>query len=665
MRKILVIMLGVLNLLSSQIYAQEQEVLLDKIVVTPYRYGKELGKVAASVSLITQEDIKNSNAESVLDILRPVPGLVVRDYYGTGTKASLDLRGFGEQGGMNVLVLVDGRKVNEIDLSGVDWTQIPLYQIERIEVMRGGGSVLYGDNAVSGVVNIITKKGQGKPHFEFQNEIGSYDTNKQNLFFSGSKDALSYSFSGSREGTHGYRKNSYYKAEDFASKLTYDIAPEFSLRFSSGFHSSDYGLPGPLSDVNLQTMSRRSSKYADDHAKDKDYYFNIGANREFGDFGNLDLGLSFRRKDVDTFFLSSYPAPFNPTFKNRIDTLGITPKYVLKKNLLGRDNELIAGIDYYRSDFSSDNYNHSDSLQNFTDINKISLGYYLQNEFYLLKNLAFLSGYRYESAKYEFDYHDNSAMNQDIDQDLKPKQKAYKFGLVYDYQKGSSLFLALNRGFRLPAADEYFSVWSTPPVNTNLKPQISRDYEVGIRHSFNPDLKCDLALFRMNLENELYYNPATFTNENYDKTRHDGLELAFDAKIIKNIGFLGNYTYTKSFFRGGAYDKKNIPMVPRHKGSLGLRFLLPKNISLNLSCNYVGERYFINDQANSFSRLNGYLTADLNISYTYKDCALLVGVNNLSDKEYSEFGICNSFTGAKNYYPSPGRNFALKLECKF
>ncbi len=105
--------------------------------------------------------------------------MVVRDVYGTGKTASVDIRGFGETGALNTFVLVDGRRVNEIDLSGVDWTQIPLDQMERIEIVRGSGSVLYGDNAVGGVINIITKKPE-KP-FSAKAEVvgGSYGYHKE------------------------------------------------------------------------------------------------------------------------------------------------------------------------------------------------------------------------------------------------------------------------------------------------------------------------------------------------------------------------------------------------------------------------------------------------------------------------------------------------------
>jgi len=128
---------------SSALFAQDDDVDLNKIVVTPYRYGESLAKTAADVTVVTEEEIEGSNAQNIIDVLRPISGITVRDWYGNGTKATVDIGGFGEQAALNVLVLVDGRRVNNIDLSGVDWSQIPLDRVERIEVVRGGaGSVL-------------------------------------------------------------------------------------------------------------------------------------------------------------------------------------------------------------------------------------------------------------------------------------------------------------------------------------------------------------------------------------------------------------------------------------------------------------------------------------------------------------------------------------------
>ncbi|MFC1838402.1 TonB-dependent receptor plug domain-containing protein, partial [Thermodesulfobacteriota bacterium] len=127
---------------------------MDEVVVTGARFEEEIVKIPANVSVIDEEDITNSNAKNIVEILKYEEGISVRDKLGNGKGAEIDLRGFGETASYNLLVLVDGRRVNEIDLSGIDWTQLPIELIERIEILRGTGSVLYGDNAVGGVINI-------------------------------------------------------------------------------------------------------------------------------------------------------------------------------------------------------------------------------------------------------------------------------------------------------------------------------------------------------------------------------------------------------------------------------------------------------------------------------------------------------------------------------
>lgn len=669
-RKMVRLSFAVLIVIFSQVlvFGQAEDVGLDRIVVTPYRYAEDVGKAASSITVINQQDIRDTNATTVLDAIRSVPGLVVRDYFGNNTRASVDFRGFGEQGGLNVLVLVDGRRVNEVDISGVDWTQVPLNQVERIEVIRGGNSVLYGDNAVSGVINIITRKGKGKPQLEIGAQGGSYDFNAQQVSLSGDKDKFSYWFDSSRNSTGGYRENSYYRSTDFGSRLGYDVSDDLSLCFNSGYRSSIYGLPGALSGQDIEKYGRRHSNFPEDHAKDKDYYFVFGMDKDLEGAGEFTADVSYREKKVYSDFVGANMG-WNPILRSVINTLAFTPRYKLDRKVFDRENTFLLGFDFFRYDYSLNNYDISDILQSASDINKFSFAPYLQDELSISEKLILVGGFRYESVKYEFDYHDSSVFfpSPDVDTDLRANKKAYNGGLVYKYRDESSVYFNINQSFRFPAVDEYFN-WGS--LNTDLKPQTSRDYEVGIKHSFNPSLKLALSLYTMNIENELYYNPiggpfGFGANENYDKTRHEGAEFSFDTKIIKNIDFFGNYSYTKAVFKTGAYDGNDIPMVPRHKGSVGLKLALPKNITLNIFGNYVGKRYFINDQANIFSQLNGYMTADTNISYTYKDFTVTAGVNNIFERDFSEYGVCNSVTGAKNYYPSPERNFKVTVEYKF
>ena len=674
----------VVVLLASRLWAEEPEVRLNKIVVTPYRYAETLNKTAASVTVITPAEIKNSNAQKTVDLLRSILGVTVRDWYGNGTKVAVDMAGFGEQAALNVLVLIDGRRVNDVDLSGVDWSQIPLDQVERIEVIRGGSAaVLYGDNATNGVINIITKKGKGRPEAKLETRYGSYDTNAQKLSLAGGIDnKLSYWLDVGREGTHGYRKNSFSNAQDFASKLKYDFNDALSVHFNSGFRSSTYGMPASLWQAYIDQYGRRYAKLGDDHANNKDYYFVLGAKGGLSDLGNLDLDFSYRKKDTDSY----YPTSKLNTQKNKIDTFGITPKYTLKKSILDHDNKLIAGIDYYRVYFRSDKYNRliDSDWKNSTRINKTSIGYYLQDEFSILEPLVFVGGYRYEAARYAFNYHDFNGWNPDIDKKLQPKQRVFNTGLVYNYQGDSNVFFNCGKSFRFPVVDEFTyndSSWQQQ-LNTNLEPQSAMNYQLGLRHKFSERLNGSFSLFRMYVKNELYYNStggplAGGQNENYDKTVHEGVESSFEVKLLDRLNLFGNYAFTNAYFKDGQYNKNEIPLVPRHKGSVGLRFLLPNNIALNVTGNYVGKRYFLNDQANGYSRLNGYLIADTNISWSHKDLTVTFGINNLFNKEYSEYaGVvvadtwesCSGITwpaGSKFYYPSPERNFIFSAQYKF
>jgi len=338
-------------------WAQEA-VELEKIVITPYRYAEILEKTSSSVSVISQNEIKKSNAQRVIDVLRIVPGLNVRDLYGNGARAAVDIAGFGEHAALNVLVLVDGRRINDADMSGVDWSQIPLEQVERIEVMRGGsGAVLYGENASSGVINIITRKGTGKPKVNLQTGYGSYDANKQRLSIEGGEiDKFSYLFSGMRQATHGYRKNTFNKEKDFASKLECNFNEDLSLHFSSGFHESAFGLPGALFQHHIDEHSRRWARYGDDSVDTRDFYFLLGPRIDLWGNGNFDIDFSYRQKEMDSYFLTSQ---IN-TRKSKIETFSLTPKYTLAHAVLGRDNKLIAGIDYYRALYDSNQYPFDD-----------------------------------------------------------------------------------------------------------------------------------------------------------------------------------------------------------------------------------------------------------------------------------------------------------------
>lgn len=663
-------------LLVSGLFAEESGkdskagVTMKEVVVTGTRFEENVQRIPANITVIDEEDIRNSNARNVPDLLRSEEGLVVRDLLGTGKTAQVDLRGFGESAPYNVLVLVDGRRVNEIDLSGVDWTQIPLENIERIEILRGTGSVLYGDNAVGGVINIITKIPSQELAFSAGADFGSYGRHEERFSISGGQGKFTGSLYGTYESMKGYRENNEYRARDVGGKILFDATDYLTLNFSGAYHSDDYGLPGPLPEAALAT-ARRSALNPLDKAETQDGYLSLGFDLALGLYGNLVTDISLRDRDTK----SEFPDPLFPfVVDGKIRTKGLSTRYILSGSLLDRTNTLVAGADFYRSDQDLKTYSGffspTAALTGTADIERDSLGFYINNDFSVLENLILSLGARAEKVKYDLFQEDLSLFPlAPLEESITERERAYSAGLTYLYSGKSSVFARANRSFRFPLTDELvlfdFGAGKIR-VNSDLQPQTGVHYETGVRHFFTPDLQATVTLFRMDFKNEIFFNPSTFTNENYPETRHQGVEVGARAALFEFLSIYGNYTYKKAVFEGAPFDGNDIPAVPRNQGSVGLRIhdMVP-GFALTLQYNYVGSSFLISDQANAFEKLESYYTMDARVSYAWRHINAYLGVNNLTDREYAQYGVIGGFVPGRFFYPASERNWVAGVQFTF
>ena len=663
-------------LLASVLFAQEvqsdsrSEVVMKEVVVTGTRFEERIERIPANITVIDEEDIRNSNARSVPDLLRSQEGVVVRNLLGNGKTAQVDLRGFGESASSNVLVLVDGRRVNEIDLSGVDWTQIPIENIERIEILRGTGSVLYGDNAVGGVINIITRIPSQELAFSAGADFGSYGLHGERVSVGGGQGRFMGSLYGTYQSTNGYRENNDFRAKDGGGKILFDATDYLTLNFSGAYHSDDYGLPGPLPEAALPT-ARRSSLNLQDRAETKDRYLRFGFDLDIGGYGNLVTDVSLRDRDNK----SEFPDPLFPfVIDSNIQAKGLSSRYIWRGSLFERANTLVAGADLYKSDKDLKTYSGffspTAALTGTADIERDSLGFYISNDFSVLENLILSLGARREKVTYDLFQEDLSLFPlAPLDERITERETAYSAGLTYLYSGKSSLFARANRSFRFPLTDELvlFDFFAGAiRVNSDLKPQTGVHYETGIRHFFTPDLQATMTLFRMDIKNEIFFNPSTFTNENYPETRHQGVEVGARAALFEFLSIYGNYTYKKAVFEGAPFDGNHIPAVPRNQGSVGMRIhdVVP-GFALTAQYNYVGSSHLISDQGNAFEKLESYYTIDARLSYAWRQITAYVGVNNLTDREYSEYGVIGGFVPSPFFYPAAERNWVAGLQFVF
>lgn len=634
---------------------EKKDVSLGEIVITPYSgmEGASVSSLSYSAKVFTQDDIQNTGASVLLDFLKKESSINISDWYGTGVKANVDLMGFGDNASSNLLVLVNGRRINDIDMSGIDWTQIPLDNIERVEVLKGGGVVLYGDNASGGIINIITKSpSSGKLKAGLKMKAGSYSLDDESMSFSGGTDLLSFSSYAEHYSTNGYRNNSHYRSKYVDINMNSKLTDSLALFFEGGHHRYRYGLPGSLYDTDIGSgYTRRDTKYSKDNARMEDDYLNFSLKNTFTDNIKASIDIGFRNKNgVDNLLTWALVTD------KGINSLTLKPQLFVSYDIFGIRNDFVGGGDFYRCDLSADSSSH-------TDIDRSTNAVFLQDTISLNDNLSLNLGSRIDNERFTFDY---TSASSSTDDGVHYNKEAYEGGLNYRFNdKKTNAFLHFSRGFRIPKTDEYLVTWPNAQVNKNLLPQTSKTVSWGLNHSFNKKTDISIDFFIMRLDNEIYYDPLTSANSNYGKTQRRGINFSLDLEPIKTLDLSLGYRFIDAEFKEGSYSGKIIPAVPKSKLNLSLKYKFTEDLSLFVDSLYRGKAYLINDLSNKLDKLDSFWVTNIKFSFKKKNVELFTGINNLFNEIYSEYASTNSSGSVRALYPSPERNFFWGMKVKF
>jgi iron complex outermembrane receptor protein len=511
--------------------------------------------------------------------------------------------------------------------------------------------VLYGDNAAGGVINIITKEGE-KFSAGLDTAVGSFGTFKANGYVSGDvKDKLPFYLSAGTMTSSGYRDNSYTRAQDLGAKVGYYPTSSLKLGLDAGYHKQHTGLPGTLSEADIAGgIPRTGTKTPDDFTNVQDYYLQLLPELSIGGDNLVRMDLSYRKR---TFLSYATFSAGNFTGDAGIETITASPQVLFKTQVAKAVNSLTAGLDFLKAKEGIENtslFYGSLSTGNY-DLEKKNYGAYLHDELALTPNLRLSAGYRKDRAEFSFSPSVLSGISLDAD--------AYTAGINYAFSGKSYVYGSYSRSFRYPVFDELYSFF-TNTINPSISPQTSNDYEVGMRYYFTDQVYCHVNVFKMDTDDEIFYNPATFNNENMaGATERLGVEASFFAKVLETLSLRGSYTHMNATMNGGAYDGKHVPNVPEHRAALEATYQPSMPLTLVLNGEYVGERPYISDFAHDFSNQGSYVVLNARVEYKYKQAKVFLNVNNLADKKYSEFGAIGDFPLTQKFFPSPGRNFML------
>lgn len=632
----------------------------ERIVVTATRNPESIRTVPSNPSVITAQEIADGHYSSVSDALAKKAGIFFRNYADNPSQASVDIRGFGgDNPHGKVLVLVDGRKLNRPDMASINWAQIPMQAVDRIEVVRGPNSVLYGDHAVSGVINIITRKATAEPQTSIAASAGSNQSYDQSLVTSGTLDGLGYVATAGHQSGDGYRDHSAYDSVSGSVRLSGQLTEQVKAYAEVSVVREQHQLPGSLTEAQVQ-QDRKQSVTPNDDADGKYYNVNAGIEAILTDDLTFNLDGGFSRKDLkaDMVSWSSY-------YDYQIDSYTLSPKLTLLAPLAGLDNELILGTDISRETLDTQRYTNSvrTALATDTQVTKLTAGGYLTDTLSLTDRLLFSAGARLEQNRVAADQSGPSAIP--YDEETRRTENAWQTALTWLPTDTLKLFAGVQRTYRYPFIDEQaiYSGYGMDNFNKDLKPETGINHQTGIEFTPVSNLVLQATIFRTDMKDEISWDWSSGQNINLDKTTHCGVELSAGYKN-EYFALDTYYTWLQSEFTAGSNKGNEIPWVPQNKLDINLALFLTDALTLSSHVAYVGSMYPAGDNSNSAAKQDDYTLVDLLLEYKLpiKACETKVfaGIDNVFATEYNYLAY-----NYDAYYPAPERTYKAGLTLKF
>ena len=634
----------------------------EEIVVTASRAERTAADMPANVSVVTAGDIQRSGAANVVEALQSLGGVQFRSTSGNASQAEIALRGFGENSHGRVLILLDGQRLNRPDMAGLNWLQIPLANVERIEVLRGGQSALYGDNALAGVVNIVTKKGTPEPQTTLAVSGGSFGQHDERAGTQGAAGPLTYAANVERDATEGYRDRSAYRAWGAGGSLGYGSTERFQADLGLAYNEINFQLPGYLTKPELDQNPRQSVFHNDD-ARTTAWNVNLGLHAPTANAGRFDLRGTYGRQEMQSN-LESWLSWSDVS----IDSYGVMPKYILDRDLFGRKNTLLLGLDAGLDRLRINRFADPDRAAELVhaQVDKETIGLYARDEFEVMDRLTLGLGGRTEQARISADV--SSPAGQLFDQAKTHQAQVTDASLNYRLGPQSKLFARAGTVFRFPFVDEQISYvgFGSDAFNPNLDAERGVNYEAGAEIALTTNCIASVTVFRLNMRDEIAYNAVKMQNENLDDTRRQGVEVALNYAVQRLLLLNASYTYTDARFSAGVNDGNEVPLVARHKLTAGGEVALPLDCAAGARFTYVSRQVLGGDVANQSPQLDAYTTVDLLLRYAPRrlnGLEIFGGVDNVFDTHYASVGY-QGFS-VDGYYPSPGRSWKAGASYRF
>jgi iron complex outermembrane receptor protein len=631
--------------------SQAMETELDSILVSASRTTQTDPLTSSVISVITQEEIEQSAAHNLSQLLSGHGGIELTSLFGDGSQAIIDMRGFGAAALSNTLVLVDGRRLNNSgDNAAPDLNSIDLRRVERIEIVQGSTGVLYGNQAVGGMVNIITRQPKALTA-KVSVVAGSYQ-NREGYADIGDRldNGLAYHISAKRRKSDNYRDNNETDRKDYNLRLDYDYTSG-AIFFEQQRTEAYQELPGALFADEMKADRRQSVAAYDGDFSDTDTDVSrLGLLQSLGTHWTFEGELSYR--DNDREFQTSFRTLPGSLSTQERKVKGFNPRFIGIFPIAFGELQLTAGADFERTDYTLATSFGSTLLDQSVDAT------YAQVTFPASERLTITGGLRYSSI----DNHIESFLGiDDLDDSLSVKS----LGASFSASDTLRLFLRLDENFRYATVEEHTNPVFGNPVG--LENQTGITYEAGAEWK-GDSFSAILSLYRLELENEISFDASGYSNINLDDTTREGVTLEGRWQATADLSLGGSLSYTDPRISDGPYDGNRIPLVAPRTAKLSGNWRISSQWSLYAEGLFSSKRVLGGDFSNRFEELPGYGVLNLGSQFANGPWHIDLRIDNLLDKAYSNSGSVGmdaSSTNQAAFFPAPERNFWLTLNYHF
>lgn len=697
----------------------------EKNIYSETGFEKNLRNSTTSPYIITSKDIETKGYTSVSEILDSVPGVNVQE----GLRPAVDVRGQGfQKAKATVQLLVDGVPANMLDTShmNVPIDVVNINEIERIEVIPGGGAVLYGSGTSGGVINIITKKYKGNNNVRggVGYQLASFRNNKFDVSAGTSIGNFDFDINYSKNRKHGYRDYDFTNSDYFSGRINYNINKTSNIAFKYSGYRDKYTYPNFLDQKELDENRRQSgiTKEKDENNKIKKDEFTLTYNTKIGDKNDLNILGFYQKTDIPSEAIEDYTSEYkgmlagqaaglrkalsNPmlppmartAMTNRLNTLlnelrttnsvdfktisefKDTKKAIKIKDKFTYDNtgsNVVVGLGYTDNDMlrvsKMELVGKRVMADTKIDLSKKTFEVFALNT-YKISRVELIQGLRFENSKY-----DGTRKNNDDTLNIKKSKDNWAGSLAvnYLYSDTGNAYVKYERAFTSPAPGQLVDKVQTAPrfytykVN-NLKSESTDLFEIGWNdYLLGSLLSADVFYAETKDEIATIFDGGAanahgtaFRSTNLGKTKRYGFDLSAEQKFEK-FTFKEAYSFIETKIlkdNSSSFEGKHIADVPRHKLVFSVDYDITSKFTVGADYEYRAAAFI--DNTNKYGKDKAKSVFNLRADYKLTNSLnIYAGINNIfGAKYYNSVGLSS---GERIYDPAPRRNYYAGFKYKF